>query len=123
MSTVPSEVSEMMQNSIMKRFWVAFQFPIAAEDEMLKHMADHLRYMDANENEVFLSGPLLREGRTVDEGMTVLKTEDESEARAFMDAEPLIKAGVRRYELRVWRVQESSLTLTISGFHGTATLG
>jgi uncharacterized protein YciI len=113
----------MMQNSIMKRFWVAFQFPIAAEDEMLKHMADHLRYMDANENGVFLSGPLLREGRTVDEGMTVLKTEDESEARAFMDAEPLIKAGVRRYELRMWRVQESSLTLTISGFHGTATLG
>lgn len=123
MSTETSEINVLIQNSIMKRFYIAFQFPTASEDEMLKHMADHLRYMDANEGKVFLSGPLLKEGKTVDEGLTVLKTDDESEARAFMDAEPLIKAGVRRYELRVWRIQESSLTLTISGFHGTARLG
>jgi hypothetical protein len=56
------------------------------------------------------------------EGLTVLKADDAVEARAIMDEEPLIKAGLRRYELKLWRVQEGSMSVTISGVHGTATI-
>lgn len=123
MTSMSPDVSSMLKNCVMKHFYVALQYPSAPEEEMLRYIGEHLRYMDVNENKIFLSGPLLSEGRVIDDGLTVLRTEDEKEARAFMDAEPLIKAGVRRYDLRLWRVQESSLTVTVSGFHGTGRFG
>ena len=86
-------------------------------------MPEHLDYMAEREDQVFLSGPLVQEGVTVGEGLTVLKTDDEAEARAIMDGEPLIKRGLRRYELKLWRIQEGSMTVRISGATSTAFLG
>ena len=40
-----------------------------------------------------------------------------------MDSEPLIKAGLRQYELKLWRILEGSMTVGISGAKGTATIG
>ena len=36
--------------------------------------------------------------------------DSEHDAHALMQAEPLIKHGVRRYELKVWEVREGSLS-------------
>ena len=90
---------------------------------MMDHIAEHLRYMEAHEDKVFLSGLLIRAGATIDAGLAVLKTDDEAKARAVMDAEPLIKARLRRYELKLWRIQEGSISVAISGVHGSAVLG
>lgn len=120
--TFLDDVKSMTEKSIKKTLFIALQYPIAPEDEMLKHIADHLRYMGNMEGKVFLSGPLVKEGAVVDEGLTVLKTYDEAEARAIMDAEPLIKAGLRRYELKLWRIQEGSITIGMSGINGTVVL-
>ena len=121
--TSAADVQKMTGKSIMKTLYLARQYPNASEQEMMDHIAEHLRYMEAHEDKVFLSGPLLREGVPIDAGLTVLKTDDEVEARAVMDAEPLIKAGLRRYELKLWRIQEGSMSVAISGVHGSAVLG
>lgn len=90
---------------------------------MTAQLGDHLDHLAEYEDRIFLSGPLVGDGVTVDVGLTVLKTADEAEGRQIIDAEPLIKLGLRRYELHLWRVQEGSLTVTISGINGTGTIG
>jgi hypothetical protein len=66
--------------------------------------------MEANEDKIFLSGPFIKEGQLVGEGLTVLRVDSEHDAHALMQAESLIKHDVRRYELKVWEVREGSLS-------------
>ncbi len=123
MTTTAQDVKKMTDKSLMKRLFVALQYPVASEAAMMERMADHLRYMAEHEQEVFLSGPLIQADVTIAEGLTILKTDNEAEARAIMDAEPLVKNGLRRYELKLWRVQEGSMSVSVSGVAGTAVLG
>ncbi|WP_375382422.1 YciI family protein [uncultured Sphingomonas sp.] len=123
MTTTAQDVKKLTEKSLMKRLFVALQYPVAPEATMMERIADHLRYMEEHEHQVFLSGPLIQDGVTIGEGLTILKTDDEAEARAIMDAEPLVKNGLRRYELKLWRIQEGSISVSISGVAGTATLG
>ncbi len=123
MMMTADDVKKMTEKSLMKRLFIALQYPVASEAAMMGRIADHLRYMEEHEHEVFLSGPLIQDGVTIGEGLTILKTDNEAEARAIMDAEPLVKNGLRRYELKLWRVQEGSMSVSISGVSGTAALG
>ena len=109
----------MPEKMMKKRLYLALQYPTASQEEMLDHIPEHLEYMAEREDRIFLSGPLVQEGVTVGEGLTVLKTDDEAEAR---DGEPLVKRGLRRYELKLWRIQEGSMTVRISGVNSTANL-
>jgi hypothetical protein len=58
----------------------------------------------------FCLAPFIKDGRLVGEGLTVLRVDSEQDAHAFMQAEPMIKRGVRLYELKMWEVREGSLT-------------
>ncbi len=120
---ISDDMKRMTGKMMKKRLYLALQYPTASQQEMLEHMPEHLDYMAEREDQVFLSGPLVQEGVTVGEGLTVLKIDDEAEARAIMDGEPLIKRGLRRYELKLWRIQEGSMTVRISGATFTAILG
>jgi uncharacterized protein YciI len=108
--TVQEEIRELIGPNIRKRLFVAFSYPLASQDEMLPYVPEHLRYMEANEDKIFLSGPIIREDQLVGEGLTVLRVDSEQDAHALMQAEPLIRHGVRRYELKVWEVREGSLS-------------
>ena len=121
--TSTADAQIMTGNSIKKSLFLALQYPIAPEKEMMDHIGEHLSYMQEHEEKVFLSGPLVLDGVTIDAGLTIFKTNNEAEARALMDAEPLIKAGLRPYELKLWRIQEGSMTVGISGVNGSAVLG
>ena len=116
------DMKSMTEKMMKKRLYLALQYPTASQEEMLDHMPEHLEYMAEREDRIFLSGPLVQEGVTVGEGLTVLKTDDEAEAREIMDGEPLVKRGLRRYELKLWRIQEGSMTVRISGVNSTANL-
>ena len=80
--------------------FVALSYPVASQEQILPYVLEHLRYMEANEDKIFLSGPFIK-GQLVGEGLTVLRVDSEHDAHAFIQAEPLIKHGVRRYELKV----------------------
>jgi uncharacterized protein YciI len=95
--TVEEEINELIAPNIRKRL-------------LLPYVPEHLQYMEANEDKIFLSGPFINEGQLVGEGLTVLRVDSEQDAHALMQAEPLIKHGVRRYELKVWEVREGSLS-------------
>jgi hypothetical protein len=70
--------------------------------------------MSAHEDKVFLSGPFIKTGRLVDEGLMILNADQEEEALEFMSNEPLVKRGLRRFDLKVWEIREGSLTIRIS---------
>jgi hypothetical protein len=52
------------------------------------------------------SGPFIEEGVLVGDGLTILSTSTIDEARQAMQDEPLIKRGLRTFELRKWELRE-----------------
>jgi uncharacterized protein YciI len=108
--TTEEESINLIEENIRKRLFVAVSYPVAPQDAILPYVPEHLRYMDAHADKIFLSGPFIKEGQLVGEGLTILRVNSEDDAHAFMQAEPLIKHGVRRYELKIWEAREGALT-------------
>ena len=55
--TSATDVHKMMETSLKETLYLALQYPTASEQEMMDHIADHLRYMEAHEDKaVAMSG-------------------------------------------------------------------
>jgi uncharacterized protein YciI len=114
MNDLTTAILELTKPNLKKRLFLAFNYPIKPEPEVVPHVPEHLKYMAEHEDKVFLSGPFIKSGRLVDEGLMILKTDREEDALEFMYNEPLVKRGLRRFELKVWEIREGSLTVRIS---------
>jgi uncharacterized protein len=110
------QIADLLQPMLKKRLYVALSKAVKPAEEMLPHVAEHLRYMNQLEAEGFLfaSGPFVQEGVLVGDGLTILQTETIAHARALMDAEPLTAGGFRQYDLRAWELREGRITVTLS---------
>ena len=122
MTDITETLPKMIQLNLRKRLYVAFSYPVASQEEMLPRVPEHLTYMEQHEDKMFLSGPFIKEGALVHQGMTSLHTDNEEEAAEFMRNEPLIKHGLRRFELRLWEVREGTLSVRISAAKCQASL-
>jgi uncharacterized protein YciI len=111
MSELQAEIQRLVTPNLRKRLYVAFSYPVASVEETMPHIPEHIRYLVEHEDKVFLSGPFVTEGHIVGEGMTVLYAATEQEAAEFMDAEPFIRRGLRRYELKLWELREGTLSI------------
>jgi uncharacterized protein YciI len=111
MSELQAEIQRLVALNLRKRLYVAFSYPVASVEETMPHIPEHIRYLVEHEEKVFLSGPFVTEGHIVGEGMTVLYAATEQEAAEFMDAEPFIRRGLRRYELKLWELREGTLSI------------
>jgi uncharacterized protein len=49
----------------------------------------------------------------VGDGLSIHQTETIEEARAIMQAEPLIERGFRTFDLRPWELREDRMTITL----------
>jgi uncharacterized protein YciI len=120
MPNVIKEIQGLIAPNLRKRLYVAFSYPTVPQEEIIPHIPEHLRYMTAHEDEIFISGPFMREGQLVGEGMTILLTDSGVKAAEFMRNEPFVKLGLRRFELKLWELREGTLTvatrLSESGF-------
>lgn len=114
MNDVASAIVELTKPNLKKRLFVALNYPIKPEPEIVPHLPEHLKYMAEREDKVFLSGPFIKMGLLVDEGLMILNTDREEDALEFMSNEPLVKRGLRRFELKVWEIREGTLTVRIS---------
>jgi uncharacterized protein len=110
------QIADLLKPMLKKRLFVALSKAVAAAEQMLPHVTEHLRYMNQLEGEglLFASGPFVQEGVLVGDGLTILQTETIEQARAIMDAEPLTVRGFRRYDLRPWELREGRITVTLS---------
>jgi uncharacterized protein YciI len=74
-----------------------------------------LAYMNSLEAEgrLWASGPFIEEGVLVGDGLTILSTSTIEEARKVMEEEPLIKRGLRSFEIRKWELREGRIDISL----------
>ena len=72
-----------------------------------------------NAGKLFASGPFVHEGALVGDGLTILHTETIEEAADLMRAEPLIREGFRRFDLRLWELREGRMTIVMNASTGS----
>jgi uncharacterized protein YciI len=123
MSKVIKQIQELTAPNLRKRLYVAFSYPTAPQERIIPHIPEHLRYMAANEDRVFISGPFVKESQLVGEGMTIILTDSEVKAAEFMCNEPFVKRGLRRFELKLWEMREGTLTIQTRLSERSFTLG
>ena len=105
----------LLARMVKKTMYVALSKAVATSDQMLSFAADHLRYMNDLEDRglLFASGPFIQEGVVVGDGLTILNTNDEAEARCLMENEPLAKRGMRSFELKRWEMREGMILMRL----------
>ena len=124
MSKAYREIRDLMASSIPQEGVHRVQLSLTvAQEEMLPYVAEHLRYMTAHEDEILMSGPIIKEGQVVGEGITVLLTDSEVKAAGFMRDEPLVRRGLRRFDIKTWELREGTLNVVAKLSESKFTLG
>ncbi|MGD0109506.1 MAG: YciI family protein [Rhodopila sp.] len=113
---IQDDTAALLAPMLKKTLFVAISRAVASAEAIRPFIADHLRYMNALEERgaLFASGPFVQPGVVVGDGLSILNTRDEAEARRWMDDEPLIKRGLRTYDLRQWELREGRITVALS---------
>ena len=109
-------VAELLAPMLKKTLFVAISRVAAPAAEIEPFVADHLAYMNALEADgrLWASGPFIQEGVLVGDGLTILSTATIEEAQKAMEDEPLIKRGLRTFELRRWELREGRMTISLN---------
>src|ERR1700733_6462749 len=110
-----SSIADLLAPMLKKTLFVAISHAVAPADRMAPFIAEHLAYMNALEAEgrLWASGPFVKEGVLVGDGLTILSTSTMAEARQAMEDEPLIKRGLRTFELRKWELRECRMDISL----------
>ncbi len=113
---INSTVAELLAPMLKKTLFVAISHAVAPANRMALFVAEHLAYMNALEADgrLWASGPFVKEGVLVGDGLTILSVATIEEARQAMEEEPLVKRGLRRFELRRWELREGRMTITLN---------
>jgi uncharacterized protein len=118
------KVAELLKPMLKRRLFVALNRALVPSEEMAPYVAEHLEYMNALEESgrLFASGPFVQEGVLVGDGLTILNTSTMDEARGLMQEEPLVKRGLREFELHTWELREGRMTVTLNASRGSFSL-
>jgi uncharacterized protein len=118
-------VAELLAPMLKKTLFVAISRVAAPAEQIAPFVAEHLIYMNTLEAEgrLWASGPFIQEGVLVGDGMTILSTATIEEAQKAMEEEPLIKRGLRTFELRKWELRAGRMTITLNASVRKYTLG
>jgi uncharacterized protein YciI len=100
-------------------YWLVLSSPHdhTSADDIAAVVDQHLEWLlDLEEaGSVVLSGPLLEgPGARPGSGVTVLRAEDAGEATRLAASDPFVLAGLRRFEVFRWRVNEGSIGITVA---------
>ena len=111
----PKAVAELLLPMLQKTLFVAISRVAAPATAIQLFVAEHLAYKNALEAEgrLWASGPFIEEGVLVGDGLTILSTSSIEEARHAMEEEPLIKRGLRTFELRKWELREGRIDISL----------
>jgi len=109
------DVTELLAPMLRKTLYVALIKALATSDEMLPFGAGHLRYMNELEacGVLLASGPFVQGGVIVGDGLTILNTSDAAKAPRLMEEEPLVKRGMRSFELRKWELRKGRISIKL----------
>ena len=116
---------ELYATMLRRSLWVVTTRP-ARGPGMQDLLPAHLEYQIALERDgsLFGAGPIFEDGGSMPTGgMIILRAEDEAAARAIADADPFHAAGLRRFTLHRWLLNEGAMTVTVRYSDQTAVIG
>jgi uncharacterized protein YciI len=105
-----AQAKELRGAAYKKRFFVVLwtDDPQASDDAFIEVLPDHFRHFGALEMSGVLlgSGPLSPPDGVAEtyEGMSIVRAESLEAARALADATPMVRHGLRTYEIFAWDI-------------------
>jgi uncharacterized protein len=113
---IENNITALLAPMLKKTLFAALNRAVVSSEEMLPYAIEHLRYMNDLEERglLFASGPFIQEGVVVGDGLTILRAADIEQARQLMENEPLIKRGLRRFELHKWELREGRISIQLN---------
>jgi uncharacterized protein len=111
-SATELRIAELTKGMLRLKLFVIFSYGKGLD--LKPYLADHLTYMIGLEREgkLFASGPF-GDGTTGD-GMTIVRADDEAEARRIAMQDPFVVNGIRTFKIQPWTVMEGSLSVTLN---------
>jgi uncharacterized protein YciI len=94
-----------------------------ADPTMLERFVEHLDWLEAHERDhvLVLSGTIDQD-RGIGPGMAIIRAASRADAERIAESEPFHRHGLRRNTVRMWTVNEGSLTITVKLFGNTISL-
>jgi uncharacterized protein YciI len=111
-SATELKVAELTKGMLRLKLFVIFSYGKGLD--LKPYLPDHLAYMIELERQgkLFASGPF-GDG-TKGDGMTIVRTANEDEARDIALRDPFVANGIRTFKIQPWTVMEGSLSVTVS---------
>jgi uncharacterized protein len=109
------EIATLLQPMIKRSLWVVLSTATVSSPQMEPHAPEHLKYMNGLEVRGLLwaSGPFVVPGVTVGDGLTIFNVPTEADVRQLMDAEPLTRLGMRKYQIHKWELREGRISIAL----------
>lgn len=108
-----------------KELYVIFTRPVGPPEEIAKLLPKHLdRQVELEKKGImFGAGPMFEKGGERPAfGMIVVRANSFEEADAIAAEDPFHKAGLRKYEIHKWKLNEGSYTVTVNYSDQTVTI-
>jgi uncharacterized protein YciI len=115
--SVEARIAELTEKMWRRKFYAVLSQPSPTPEKLKPLLPEHLEYMISLEKRglLFASGPLSDgKGPPTGAGLTILRVTGIDEARALADADPLVRNGLRTYELKEWTIMEGTLGLRVN---------
>ena len=115
MSSGADEPVHTTRGMLDRTLYVALSRPLVPKRELAPHLSAHIGFMIALEERgvLFASGPFFEQGEVTGAGMTSVRATSLAEARAILEQDPFVVAGMRAFELHEWHLMEGALKLTV----------
>jgi uncharacterized protein len=111
-------VTELTQKMLRRKLYAIFGKTVAPPEKLMPLLPAHLEYLIGLEKKglLFPSGPLTEVGAGPlgGGGLTVLRVASAAEAREIAEAEPLVKNGLRTFEIKEWTIVEGTLGVRVN---------
>ena len=116
MADAGEQAQAMTRRLLGKQLYVIHTTPVAPREQIVALLPDHLAHQVRLEKEgiMFGAGPMAEEDGSPAGGLIVIRAGSFAEAREIADRDPLHRAGLRRYTIRRWTVNEGSYTVRVN---------
>ena len=90
--------------------WVAQSRLVTPGTSLAAHVDSHMAFMFDLEAKgtLFASGPFVTDGKPNGSGITIVRAGSADEARAILERDPFVVAGLRTFDLHEWHVLEGT---------------
>jgi uncharacterized protein YciI len=116
-ASAEERIRQLTKGMLRKKLYVILSKGGATPEQLGAVLPEHLEYMIGLEKQgvLFASGPLTAgPGKPAGDGLTVLRVDNEDDARRIASADPFVVRKIRTFEVREWTVMEGSFGVRLN---------